>query len=204
MGTRPLKAKCRPRLRDSGHQLARAKAAAGPGPSGWRNLHIACLYAYAAGSHALLAWATIWALGDVPLPWPCGPELMPALSGKHLSNAQSVRSCAPRHSSNYPSASLPQLPGHKSTSQSAPTSMAPAGLAEPRSKLPRSGPQPRTNLTGPYPFASGYPRSTCRCAQTRRTPRMLVVARPRRHFHGEHLRRAGLFSNHGEPCPRKC
>ena len=62
------KAKCRPRLRDVGHQVARSKAAAGPGPSGWRNSHIACTYAHAAGPPALLAWATLWAQGDVP-PW---------------------------------------------------------------------------------------------------------------------------------------
>ena len=62
------KAKCRPRLRDVGHQVARSKAAAGPGPSGWRNSPIACTYAHAAGPPALLAWATLWAQGDVP-PW---------------------------------------------------------------------------------------------------------------------------------------
>ena len=49
----PEKAKCTPRLRGVAQQVARSKAAAGPGPSGWRNSHIACAYAYPGGPHAL-------------------------------------------------------------------------------------------------------------------------------------------------------
>ena len=64
----PAKQKCEPRLKNVANQLARSKAAAGPGPSGWRNSHIACAYAHPGGPHALLAWATIWARGDIP-PW---------------------------------------------------------------------------------------------------------------------------------------
>ena len=64
----PEKAKCTPRLRGVAQQIARSKAAASPGPSGWRNSHIACAYAYPGGPHALLAWATAWAQGDMP-PW---------------------------------------------------------------------------------------------------------------------------------------
>ena len=62
----PAKRKCEPRLKHLANQLARSKAAAGPGPSGWRNSHIACLYSHQAGPHALLAWATAWAQGDIP------------------------------------------------------------------------------------------------------------------------------------------
>ena len=40
-------------------------------PSGWRNSHLACTYAHPGGPHALLAWATTWAQGDVP---PYGPH----------------------------------------------------------------------------------------------------------------------------------
>ena len=57
-----------PRLRDVGHQAASTKAAGGPGPSGWRNSHIARVYAYASGPHALLAQATTWTQGAIP-PW---------------------------------------------------------------------------------------------------------------------------------------
>ena len=66
----PAKAKCTPRLRYVAHQIARSKAATGPGPSGWRNSHLACTYAHPGGPHALLAWATTWAQGDVPPPGP--------------------------------------------------------------------------------------------------------------------------------------
>ena len=63
----PTKGRCVPRLRDVANQIARSRPAAGPGPSGWRNSHIACLYTNQGGPHALLAWATAWAQGDIPL-----------------------------------------------------------------------------------------------------------------------------------------
>ena len=64
----PAKQKCEPRLKNVANQLARSKAAAGPGPSGWRNSHIACAYAHPGGPHALLAWATVWAQGGTSRP----------------------------------------------------------------------------------------------------------------------------------------
>ena len=50
----PEKHKLRPRLRDIAHQLARLKPSAGPRSSGWRNSHIACLYAARTGPQALI------------------------------------------------------------------------------------------------------------------------------------------------------
>ena len=51
-----------------GQQIASQKAAAGRGPSGWRNSHLAVLYTDAAGPVALAAWSNVWARGRIS-PW---------------------------------------------------------------------------------------------------------------------------------------
>ena len=55
-------------LRLVGRQVAGLKPAAGPGPSGWRNSHVQCLYADPAGPEALASWVQAWASGRVS-PW---------------------------------------------------------------------------------------------------------------------------------------
>jgi hypothetical protein len=55
-------------LRLVGRQVAGLKPAAGPGPSGWRNSHVQCLYAEPAGPEALASWVQAWASGSVS-PW---------------------------------------------------------------------------------------------------------------------------------------
>ena len=44
------------------------KSSSRPRPERPRNSHIACIYAFASGPHALLGWATMWKQGDAP-PW---------------------------------------------------------------------------------------------------------------------------------------
>ena len=51
-----------------GQQLASQKLAAGCGPSGWRNSHLAVLYTDAAGPATLAAWSNVWARGRIS-PW---------------------------------------------------------------------------------------------------------------------------------------
>jgi hypothetical protein len=55
-------------LRLVGRQVAGLKPAAGPGPSGWRNSHVQCVYADPAGPEALASWVQAWASGAVS-PW---------------------------------------------------------------------------------------------------------------------------------------
>ena len=54
-----------------GRQVVSQKAAAGCGPSGWRNSHLSVVYADAAGPQALAAWANVWASGGIS-PWLAG------------------------------------------------------------------------------------------------------------------------------------
>ena len=54
-----------------GRQIVSQKAAAGCGPSGWRNSHLAVAYADAAGPQALADWANVWASGRIS-PWLAG------------------------------------------------------------------------------------------------------------------------------------
>ena len=51
-----------------GHQVCALKAAAGTGPSGWRNSHIQCVYADSDGPRCLAAWFSVWAHGQIQ-PW---------------------------------------------------------------------------------------------------------------------------------------
>ena len=51
-----------------GRQIVSQKAAAGCGPSGWRNSHLSVVYADAAGPQALADWASAWASGSIS-PW---------------------------------------------------------------------------------------------------------------------------------------
>ena len=64
----PKRKRLRATLRLVGRQVAIIKQAAGPGPSGWRNSHISCLYSDPAGPRALLQWCSLWAQGDIS-PW---------------------------------------------------------------------------------------------------------------------------------------
>ena len=64
----PQKKRLRINLRMAGRQVASLKPAAGPGASGWRNSYIQCLYADAAGPTSIMAWAQIWASGEIS-PW---------------------------------------------------------------------------------------------------------------------------------------
>ena len=54
-----------------GRQIVSQKAAAGCGPSGWRNSHLAVVHADAAEPEALAAWANVWARGCIS-PWLAG------------------------------------------------------------------------------------------------------------------------------------
>ena len=54
-----------------GRQIVSQKVAAGCGPSGWRNSHLAVVHADAAGPEALAAWANVWARGCIS-PWLAG------------------------------------------------------------------------------------------------------------------------------------
>jgi hypothetical protein len=51
-----------------GRQILSQKAAAGCGPSGWRNSHLSAVYLDAAGPQALAEWAGVWASGKIS-PW---------------------------------------------------------------------------------------------------------------------------------------
>ena len=64
----PASKRLKATLRLVGRQVAGLKPAAGPGPSGWRNSHVQCVYADPAGPEALASWVQIWASGTVS-PW---------------------------------------------------------------------------------------------------------------------------------------
>ena len=64
----PRRRRLRVTPRMVGKQVARLRAAAGPGPSGWRNTHIQCMHATPEGPATLAAWTAVWAQGDIS-PW---------------------------------------------------------------------------------------------------------------------------------------
>ena len=68
----PKRKRLRMTLRLVGHQVATIRLAAAPGPSGWRNSYIHCLYSDPNGPRVLAAWAAAWAQGSTA---PCLAQL---------------------------------------------------------------------------------------------------------------------------------
>ena len=64
----PVRKRLKPTLRLVGQHVGSLKPAAGPGPSGWRNSHIQCLYADPDGPTCLAEWSGVWSRGVIQ-PW---------------------------------------------------------------------------------------------------------------------------------------